>query len=429
GCSGWPSGSGPAQPSSQRGASGSASRTTSRTIGSRSSWSPSRRYVSPSTGCASKISCTGPRIVPSTRRRHRRHSPVQPARTVPVTDTVASPIASSTTWASTSEPSTTCAELTARSPSGPLTSTARRVPGRRSRSATSTTNARPPPAAAECWCTSAPIGATSHQHSPGARLLILVEERLTAVIVLLGGDRRGLARRRQRVALQLRPAGRHGLQRPLQHDLEARELLVAVVLALQAQPARLVVSGVDGLPGAQFRGLHHLGALHHALGAGPSLVEDVVGVATGLRKEVLTLLQEPPRRAQLVGQSLDRLLEQLEHLLPVDHHRRRQRHRTCARDDVSDPPQQDLALGVLVVDPRGRRVGSCARHRAACRCRLVGACSFVVVHRHGCANRSRIRAATGSGTIDETSPPNRAMSRMNFDAIAELADAVGRKTV
>src|SRR4051812_1540870 len=55
--------------------------------------------------------------------------------------------------------------------------------------------------------------------------------------------------------------------------------------------------------------------------------------------------------------------------------------------------------------------------------------ALAVVHRHRFVNFSRSRRATGSGTIDETSPPNREISRMYFDAIAELADADGMKSV
>ena len=106
-----------------------------------------------------------------------------------------------------------------------------------------------------------------------------------------------------------------------------RELLVAVVLDLVAQAARLVLGRVDDLAGAVLGGLHDLGALHHALGLRAGRVEDVVALAPRLGEELLALLEQPARGAQLVGQAVDRLLEELEHLVAVDHRRRRQRHR------------------------------------------------------------------------------------------------------
>src|SRR3546814_6876656 len=54
---------------------------------------------------------------------------------------------------------------------------------------------------------------------------------------------------------------------------------------------------------------------------------------------------------------------------------------------------------------------------------------FVVVHVAHRGYFSLSRLATAVGTIDDTSPPQRAMSRMYFDAMAELADADGRNSV
>src|SRR3954471_24172890 len=76
-----------------------------------------------------------------------------------------------------------------------------------------------------------------------------------------------------------------------------------------------------------------------------------------------------------------------------------------------------------------RPVAAFGRHGAARRSGLADPRVLVVVHRHGCWNLERIFLATGAGTIDDTSPPKRAMSRMYFDAIAALAEADGRNTV
>ena len=114
------------------------------------------------------------------------------------------------------------------------------------------------------------------------------------------------------VALQLRAAGGHRLQGALEHDLEAGQLLVAEVLALVAQAAGLVLGPLDDLAGPGVGGLHDLGALHHALGPGAGLLEDVVALAPHLGEELLALLQQPAGGAQLLGQAVDGLLEQLE---------------------------------------------------------------------------------------------------------------------
>ena len=101
-----------------------------------------------------------------------------------------------------------------------------------------------------------------------------------------------------------------------------------------------------------------------------------------LVRNSLRSFNSQPGLLQLVGQAVERLLEQLEDLVPVDHGRRRERDGAGRRDDVDGPAQQRLG----VVD----RVG-------------------VVTHR---ANRSFKRRATGAGTRALTSRPSRAISRM-----------------
>src|SRR5207245_2755993 len=126
------------------------------------------------------------------------------------------------------------------------------------------------------------------------------------------------------------------------------------------------------------------------LGACPRVVQEVVGLALGLGQELLALLEQPAGPLQLLGQALDRLVEQLEHLvLVLEANGRRERDRLRVADDVGHAPQQDLGVELL--------------HREA----LVG-----LAHR---ANLSFRRWATTGGTIEETSPPKRATSRTRLD--------------
>ena len=56
-------------------------------------------------------------------------------------------------------------------------------------------------------------------------------------------------------------------------------------------------------------------------------------------------LQQPAGGPQLVGQALDGLVEEVEHLVAVDHHRGRQRHRPGRRHQVVQPAEQVLDVG------------------------------------------------------------------------------------
>ena len=51
----------------------------------------------------------------------------------------------------------------------------------------------------------------------------------------------------------------------------------------------------------------------------------------GPLEHLVALLQQPARLAQLLGQAVDRVLEDLAELVAVQHHRRRQRHRSAPR--------------------------------------------------------------------------------------------------
>ena len=144
----------------------------------------------------------------------------------------------------------------------------------------------------------------------------------------------------------------------VEQDLEAAEALVEEVLGLVAQPAGVGLGRLHHLAGPLLGGPHDLGALHHPLGPHPRRLEQLVGLAAGLGDELLALLEHPAGLAQLVGQALQRLLEQLDDLVAVDPRRRRQRHRRRRGDDVDRAAQQRLGiadvalarLGVLVVD-------------------------------------------------------------------------------
>ncbi len=120
---------------------------------------------------------------------------------------------------------------------------------------------------------------------------------------------------RGRDRLELLPPGLHGLQGALEHDLERRQPLVAVVLGLVAQPPGLLAGVVEDALGDLVGLADDLGPLHHALGLGPHVVEKHVGLALARGQELVALAQQPPRLAQLVGEPVERALQELEQLL------------------------------------------------------------------------------------------------------------------
>ena len=84
------------------------------------------------------------------------------------------------------------------------------------------------------------------------------------------------------------PAGRHGLDGAVQDHLEGGQLLVAVVLRLQPQPAGLVARRSSTMPPGRGLGLaDDLGPLHHALGLEPGRLQDVVALALHLGQELV----------------------------------------------------------------------------------------------------------------------------------------------
>ena len=105
-------------------------------------------------------------------------------------------------------------------------------------------------------------------------------------------------------------------------------------------------------------------------------------------------------RPELLGEAVACLLEQVEGLLLVDDHRGRQGHGSGLFDQVGHPIEQMVDLG----------------HAVRVAARLGG--------RHE-ENLPSSRFATWGGTIEATSPPNRAISRMSLDARKEWDEADG----
>ena len=101
------------------------------------------------------------------------------------------------------------------------------------------------------------------------------------------------------------PAGLDGAGQAVQHDLHAGQLLVAEVLGLVAHGAGLVVGVVEDALGHRVGLADDLGALHHALGLGPHLLHQRVGLPVRLGQELLALTQEPAGLAELVGQAVE----------------------------------------------------------------------------------------------------------------------------
>ena len=114
----------------------------------------------------------------------------------------------------------------------------------------------------------------------------------------------------------------NGLRQLVEQDLEAAKALIEEVFGFVTQTARIGFGGLDDLARTLLGGANHLGALHHALGLHTRCFEHLVGFATGLRDELLTLLEHPARLAQFVGQSLERAFEHVDNFGAVDAGRR-----------------------------------------------------------------------------------------------------------
>ena len=159
----------------------------------------------------------------------------------------------------------------------------------------------------------------------------------------LGLDRRAAPG----TASQLGPAGLHGPGEPVEHDLHAGQLLVAEVLGLVPHGAGLVVGVVEDALGHRVGLADDLGALHHALGLGPHLLHQRLGLPGALGQELLALAQEPAGLAQLVGQAVEGGAQEAGHLLARDDDRRGERHGLGAGEDVEHLADDRLGTDVL----------------------------------------------------------------------------------
>ena len=121
---------------------------------------------------------------------------------------------------------------------------------------------------------------------------------------------------------QLLAARGHRLQRPLQHDLEVGELLVGIVFGLEAQPPGLVARLFHHPARLRLGLLQDFGALHEPLSLRPGRLHQFLGLALGGGQVLLTLFEHPPALADLLGQALAGLPQELEDLfLVVEFHR------------------------------------------------------------------------------------------------------------
>src|ERR671919_661698 len=124
------------------------------------------------------------------------------------------------------------------------------------------------------------------------------------------------------------------LERPGQRGLERRQLLIHVVLGLvpdlSSLPAGLLQDPLRLLD----RGLHDLllGQQLRLLLQG--VLDDRLGVLSGLGEELLPVLHHPPGLLDLLREGRQHLLHELEGLLAVDQHRGRQGHRLRLHDQL-----------------------------------------------------------------------------------------------
>ena len=118
------------------------------------------------------------------------------------------------------------------------------------------------------------------------------------------------------------------MHRAVEHDLETRELAIDVVLGFVSQRGRLTFSLIDDVFGHSARLAHDFGAFDHALGTDPRRLEDPFRLVLCTLDDLVAFLQEPTRFPKLLGQAVDRLLQERAELLPI--HRHRCRHEQTA---------------------------------------------------------------------------------------------------
>src|SRR5262245_14114331 len=172
-----------------------------------------------------------------------------------------------------------------------------------------------------------------------------------------------------------------------------------------ADRSRLALGVLDDVLVRSARLTNQLVLLHHPLGPDPGRLHQPIGLVGGALDDLVALLEEPPRFAQLLGQAVDRLLQDRAELLAVDRDRRRHRQ----------------LPGGLEHLPKLFEQGGGIRH-------LLG---VVLEHRHtSCERKVSIRRSlTFLGTMPDTSPPKRATSRTRLDDRNECCGLVDRKNV
>src|SRR5665811_731008 len=120
----------------------------------------------------------------------------------------------------------------------------------------------------------------------------------------------------------------------LEVDLEVAEHLVGVVLGAQAGLALALAGILHGLLGVALGEAHHLGLRGEPVGALLSLREHALGLLLGLGEHLLALLDDPARLLDLLGNGGAHLVEDVVHLLAVDHDAVGERHGPGVVDDV-----------------------------------------------------------------------------------------------
>ena len=83
------------------------------------------------------------------------------------------------------------------------------------------------------------------------------------------------------------------------------------------------------------RTAHDLVALHHALGVHPRGLDDLLRLAFGLRQELAAFLEQPTRPLQLLGQVLERVVDERQQIVTVHSRRRRERNRAGALEELA----------------------------------------------------------------------------------------------
>ena len=167
----------------------------------------------------------------------------------------------------------------------------------------------------------------------------------------------------------------------------------------------LALGVLEQLLGGAPRFPDELVLLDHPLGAHSRGLEEPMGFVLRPLDDLVALLQQPARLAQLLRERVDRVLQHRAELFAVQRHRRRHRQLARVLQHLLETLQQRAGVGHLL--------GLVLEHRQAPSAR----------------NRSMRRSCTCFGTIPDTSPPKRATSRTKLDERKEYCGLVDRKNV